>query len=131
MTVPTAQAEEVPDTILVVEDDHMIRVSIRGLLEDEGYTVLTVTNGRAALEVLHRTAHRPSLILLDLMLPVMDGRAFVAELQRMPHLANIPVVVMTGYDLERPIEGVSSVLKKPVRGQQLLDVLVRLREPIA
>ncbi len=131
MSVATPEEGRRRDTILVVEDDHMIRVSIRGLLEDEGYEVLTVTNGRAALEVLHRIGVKPSLILLDLMLPVMDGRAFVAELRRRPELASIPLVLMTGVELDHPVEGVSTVLKKPVRAQQLLEVVGSVRAKIA
>jgi CheY-like chemotaxis protein len=127
MSLPRPQAEGLRDTILVVEDDHMIRVSIRGLLEDEGYAVHSVTNGRAALEALRNTSPRPSLILLDLLLPLMDGRTFVAELRRMPELANIPIVVMTACEPADPIEGISGVLRKPLRAQQLLELVSRFR----
>jgi CheY-like chemotaxis protein len=79
--------------ILVVDDDPGIRESLVLLLEDEGYEVRAAPNGRAALELLARW--RPAVILLDLMMPVMDGWTFRAH--QLAHRAwgNIPVVVMS------------------------------------
>src|SRR3954462_5227726 len=85
-------------TILVVEDDHDVRVAVRNTLEDEGYRVLSVTDGRRALELLERGAEPPSVNLLDLMLPVMDGWELAARLRASARLCRIPVVVMTAFD---------------------------------
>src|SRR5205807_4176042 len=82
-------------TVLLVEDDHDIRVSLRALLEGEGYNVLTATSGRSALDALQSTTPTPRLIILDLRLPVMDGWDFVAHVRRVPELAPIPLVVMS------------------------------------
>src|SRR5690349_19870491 len=82
-------------TVLVVEDDHDVRVSIRGVLEEAGYTVLSVTEGNSALEVLELTTSPPALILLDLKLPVMDGWQVVEHVRRMPALTHIPIVIMS------------------------------------
>lgn len=110
-------------TVMVIEDDHDIRVSVRALLEDEGYKVLTVTNGLSALSMLERAAELPSLILLDLMLPVMDGWHFAARMRLNPRLANIPVVIMSAYEDPPPPEGVLGFLKKPVDDEALLRVV--------
>ena len=110
-------------TVMVIEDDHDIRVSVRALLEDEGYKVLTVTNGLSALSTLERAAELPSLILLDLMLPVMDGWHFAERMRLNPRLANIPVVIMSAYEDPPPPEGVLGFLKKPVDDEALLRVV--------
>ncbi|MBI3977725.1 MAG: response regulator, partial [Chloroflexi bacterium] len=82
---------------LVVEDDPSTREMLRRLLEREGWTVAEAANGRIGLD---RVAEqRPELILLDLMMPEMDGFEFVAELRREPDRRSIPVVVVTAKDL--------------------------------
>jgi two-component system chemotaxis response regulator CheY len=110
-------------SILVVEDDHDIRVSMRALLEDEGFEVLTVTNGLAALSVLERSAELPRLILLDLMLPVMDGWHFAARVRLNSRLANIPIVIISAYEDPPPPDGISGFLKKPMNTDALLQLV--------
>ncbi len=83
--------------ILVVDDDPSVRESVRRALEREGWRVAEAADGRAALELIEAAA--PSLILLDLLMPVMDGFQVVAELQQRPEWREIPVVVVTGRDL--------------------------------
>lgn len=83
--------------ILLVEDDPDMRDALAVLLEYQGYRVTTACNGREGLECLGRM-ERPCLILLDLMMPVMDGWSFRSELLRRPQLADIPVVVLSGVD---------------------------------
>jgi CheY-like chemotaxis protein len=80
--------------VLVVEDDHDIRDAITEFLTESGFTIRSAENGSMALEVL-RSGFRPDLILLDLMMPVMDGFAFRAEQLADPEIAAIPVVVMS------------------------------------
>lgn len=118
-------AFESRSTILVVEDDHDIRVSVRNLLEDEGYRVLSVTNGRIALDLLERADPAPSLIILDLMLPVMDGWQFAERLRARPRLADIPIVIMSAYDHPPPPKGTVGFVKKPVDTDLLLGVVDR------
>jgi CheY-like chemotaxis protein len=101
--------------VLIVEDDAPTRELLSRLLESEGWTVATAGNGRIALEALeHRV---PALILLDLMMPVMDGCQFATELRREPRWREIPVIVLTAKDLtsedRRMLNGdVQGVLQK-------------------
>ncbi len=112
--------------VMVVDDDDAILDVIRDILEDEGYRVATATNGREALDRLRGDDTRPSLILLDLMMPVMDGWAFRSEQARDPELESIPVVVLSADANVRSKADtlqVSGYLRKPVGMQELLDVL--------
>ena len=110
-------------TVMVVEDDHDIRVSVRALLEDEGFRVVTVTDGKSALDLLERTPQKPSLIILDLMLPVMDGWHFAARLRARPQLADIPIVIMSAYEDPPPPEGVVGFIRKPIDADALLKLV--------
>ena len=112
-------------TILLVEDDFDIREALSGILRDEGYVVRGASNGREALESLHRNAD-VQLILLDLMMPVMDGWAFRAEQRHEPALANIPVLVLSADGSAR--ERIASLdaigfLRKPVQLDALLGAV--------
>jgi DNA-binding response OmpR family regulator len=80
--------------VLVVEDDFLIREWLAEALSADGFEVRGAANGRQALAVLSRW--RPDLILLDLDMPSMDGRAFRAEQLSIPELAAIPVVLLSG-----------------------------------
>jgi CheY-like chemotaxis protein len=82
-------------SILIIDDDEDMRVSLAEILQDEGYQVAGVANGREALERL-REMEPPCLILLDLMMPVMSGWEFREQQRRDPQLAQIPVVILTG-----------------------------------
>src|SRR5438045_1700164 len=88
--------------VLVVDDDDDIRESIISLLEDEGIGVAGANNGEAALSYL-RASSPPTFILLDLMMPVMDGAEFRAEQVRDGRLAAIPVVVLSGHAHARSV----------------------------
>jgi CheY-like chemotaxis protein len=124
MTGLSALASEHRGTVLVVEDDHDIRVSVRMVLEDEGFKVLTVTNGRMALDLLDRiTTDEPCLILLDLMLPVMDGWHFAAHLREHPRFAEIPIVIMSAYETPPPPASAVGFVKKPVDTEALLRLV--------
>jgi CheY-like chemotaxis protein len=110
-------------SVLLVEDDHDIRVSIRSLLEDRGYDVLTVADGRSALDLLLRTTPSPALIILDLMLPVMDGWHFVEHVREHDDLATIPIVIMSAWRGRPPPAGAVGVLSKPVNVPALLRMV--------
>lgn len=81
--------------ILVIEDDNDIRRNMKVLLESEGYEVEVAANGKEGLQVLDGATALPALIILDLMMPVMDGFEFRHEQQRSSKYAKIPVVIMT------------------------------------
>jgi CheY-like chemotaxis protein len=82
---------------LIIEDDPSARDILRRMLEGDGWQVAEAVNGREALEFV--AARLPSLILLDLMMPEMDGFEFLEELRRHPEWKNIPVIVVTSKDL--------------------------------
>ncbi len=111
--------------VLVVEDDACIRDSVASVLDDFGHAVKTMVHGRAALDFL-RDAPPPAVILLDLMMPVMDGAEFLARKLRRPMLAAVPVYLMTAsapatFDLC----GIESVLRKPFAIDELLAIVQR------
>jgi CheY-like chemotaxis protein len=114
-------------SILVVDDDPDVRASLTEVLSDEGYRVTGVSNGREALEVL-RKATRPSLILLDMMMPDMDGWRFRVEQQKRPELASIPVVLLSGHGNVRDAAlalGAADYLRKPLSIENLLEIAER------
>ena len=124
MSVGTAAAAA---DVLVVEDDRDIRDSIVELLADEGLVAVGAEHGEAALRVL-RAGRVPRLILLDLMMPVMDGFAFREAQGREPAWAGIPVVVMSAdgqVDAKKARAGAVEYLKKPVDIHELLAVVKR------
>ena len=84
-------------TVLVIEDDELTRDQVRRALEGDACTVITAANGREALERLAQT--RPDVILLDLLMPEMDGFAFAEELHKHVAWRSIPTVVMTNKDI--------------------------------
>jgi signal transduction histidine kinase/CheY-like chemotaxis protein len=83
--------------ILVVEDDPNTRDLLRSILTKDGWSVQTADNGRVALGIVRKT--RPGLVLLDLMMPEMDGFAFLEEFRKLPWQGGVPVVVLTAKDL--------------------------------
>jgi CheY-like chemotaxis protein len=115
--------------VLVVEDDDAIRSLVAEVLQDDGYAVREATNGAEALEVLREA--RPDLIVLDLMMPVMDGWTFVSECQRMDWCGEVPILVTSAsHDLPRTAEqlremGVRTCLAKPFDVDGLLALVQR------
>ncbi len=115
------------ERILIVEDDPEIREDLGALLESEGYSVVQAANGHEALQTL-RSQPAPCLILLDLMMPVMNGWDFRAVQLADPVLQAIPTVVLTGApltpdDTERL--RVSALVTKPFGLKPLLQVIER------
>lgn len=111
--------------ILIVEDDHDIREVISEFLSDSGFEVKSAENGLRALELL-RAGYRPGLILLDLMMPVMDGFSFREEQIRDPEIARIPVVVMSAdgnISQKQSRIGAADFLKKPLDIYNLIQTL--------
>ena len=113
---------------MVVEDDYAIRETLRELLEEEGYRVTQAANGAEALARLRDTDGPPSLILLDLMMPVMDGWEFRDAIAGDPKLAEIPVIVISAdHSLDKKVStmGVQGWLAKPFELGQLLAAIGR------
>ena len=114
-------------SILIVEDDAAIRDALTLLLKDEGYAVAGAPNGLEALRHLKEKG-APDLIVLDLMMPVMDGWQFSKEQQQDPTLRGVPVVVLSAngnVEQKAHLLGAAGFLQKPVEVTELLDVIHR------
>jgi two-component system chemotaxis response regulator CheY len=109
--------------VLLAEDDEDLREAMVDTLSDAGYTVEAVGNGRDALEWLEDNAAAPKLILLDLMMPVMDGWQFLDERRKTPKVAAVPVVVLSANGSFTGESDTIAFMRKPVAVQQLLDVI--------
>ena len=110
--------------VLVVDDDELIRDTLATALSDEGYSVRVAGDGRAALQTLDEWL--PDLILLDLMMPVMDGHAFRDAQRRLNEAAHIPVIVLSaGHNLQARVAslGAAAVFAKPFDLATLLDAV--------
>ena len=107
-------------TVLVVDDDAAIRVSLGDVLTCEGYEVLYAENGLQAMNLL-RSAH-PHLMVLDLMMPVMSGWEVLEEIQSNAELASMPVIVISAMCAP----GVSACIQKPIDLGHLLSVVGEL-----
>ena len=130
LTVLHAHRRDRP--VLIVDDDAGLRQLLRRMLEPEGYAVVEAENGRVALECLRGMS--PSVVLLDLMMPEMDGFEFVAEFRRHEASRGIPIVVITARDLSREdrerLNGyVQKILQKGAHGRDAL--LAEVRELVA
>src|ERR1700733_11403096 len=113
-------------TLLVVEDDVDIREALDGLLSMEGFRVSGCANGREALDWL-RDSPKPDLILLDLMMPVMDGWQFRVSQKDDPELATIPVIALSAASTAKAAAiDAEAYLKKPVDYDTLIETIDRL-----
>ncbi len=114
------------NSVLIVDDDSAVRMALKELFETEGYTVVLAANGRAALNRL-REGFRPGVVLLDLMMPVMDGWDFRTQQQQDPALKDIPVFILTaaGFSSEtiRAQFGEIPFVSKPPPHELLLQLV--------
>ena len=108
--------------VLVVDDEPMVRETLGQFLADEGYVVDLAVDGQMALDRVH--AARPDAILLDLMMPGMNGRQFLQALRDEPAYAAVPVLIMTavhGLEVNLATLGASEVVEKPFNVEELLN----------
>ncbi|MGE5503174.1 MAG: response regulator [Actinomycetota bacterium] len=131
---------QTPVTILLVEDEVSDAYLVTQAFQENHIAVDLhhVVDGVEALEFLQRqgkygNAPRPDLILLDLNMPRMDGRRFLAEIKQDDHLATIPVVILTTSDVERDTvssyrTGAAGYIVKPIDMEQFIDVIKVLEE---
>jgi CheY-like chemotaxis protein len=115
-------------SILIVDDDIDIREILAETLGQSGFEVTTAGNGVEALAALRRMKTRPAAILLDLMMPIMDGYTFLEQRSSDPALASIPIAIVTaGHRIDRARLGDElPILRKPFDVPQLLCVLEML-----
>lgn len=110
-------------TILIVDDDPELRKLYRTVLRLEGFDVLTASDGVEALHIIE--GWTPSLVILDLEMPCLDGGSVLRELSSHAETRDTPVVVVTGADADRVADRGATVLHKPVTPEQLLPVIER------
>jgi CheY-like chemotaxis protein len=109
-------------SILVIEDDDDIRNAIVDLLETEGYITQSAINGKDALDKLTEIS-KPCLVLLDMMMPIMNGRQFLDVVMKDSRLAPIPVLIVSAIADKSNTQGSVGFLKKPIDIDIVLDVV--------
>jgi len=110
--------------VLLIDDDADVRDSIADLLRARGYLVATAEDGRAALDAIARD-ELPCVVLLDLVMPGMDGWKFLAVVRADPLLAAIPVVIASAHAATHAPSGAAGVLHKPFELPELFAVVER------
>jgi CheY-like chemotaxis protein len=115
-------------TILVVDDEPTLRAVVADVLQDEGYSVLEAAHGRAMLEILER--EHPALVLMDVMMPVLDGQAAYQELRARQDLPDIPVVMMSAAAHHAELDpAIAGFMRKPFDLIELVAVVTALIGP--
>jgi CheY-like chemotaxis protein len=108
--------------VLIVEDDRSIREMMKSVLEIEGFTIVAANNGREGIDAI-RGSHPPDVILLDMMMPVMNGWDFLDFVRANAMTAKIPVVVVSAYDeIARSVRP-DAFVPKPVQLKALLEAI--------
>jgi CheY-like chemotaxis protein len=124
MTAMRNVKTKIDKMILVVDDDPSVRRSTSRLLKTHGFSVMQAENGQMALEALKQMRSFPCLVVLDMAMPVMDGRGFLKLRAQDPLLRDIPVVVVSGSPQSgEPLEGISAYLCKPLNGDHLINLI--------
>jgi CheY-like chemotaxis protein len=120
-----SRPQESPRTILVIDDEPLVRDLARKILERRGHKVITSEDGKAGLEVFEAQQDRIDLVFLDLLMPVMGGEETLKRIRGLR--TDIPVVLMSGFEeaevVRRVGAGVSAFIHKPFTSESLLDVI--------
>ena len=114
-------------TVLVVDDEPLIAMALKAALEDENLRVITAANGKQGLERLAET--RLDVVLLDMMMPVMNGPAMLKAIAADPELRDIPVVVVSSLPeatIRMQAEAAVLILQKPYTAEQVLNAIARV-----
>jgi CheY-like chemotaxis protein len=112
-------------TVLVVDDEPVLRTIVREILHEEGYAVIEAADGSVMLEIMAR--ERPDLVLMDVMMPGVDGREAYRALRSREDLPDVPVVMMSaGVQPSRLDPSIAAFLRKPFDVAQLVELVVRL-----
>lgn len=104
-------------SILIVDDDENVRASLREVLEDAGHFVLEASNGREALDRLETCS--PSLVLLDMIMPIMGGSELLSVLRDDGRLPGLAVVIITVHPRDSDMDGAHVLMNKPVSARHL------------
>jgi CheY-like chemotaxis protein len=120
-------------TILLVDDEYALVENLTELLEEEGYRVVSASNGKDGLAMLDK--ERPDLVVTDLMMPISDGKELVRGVKALPAFRAVPIVMMSATTKEVALADgtgvleVSMFVKKPLRWEKLLEAIVGLIGP--
>ena len=115
--------------LLVVDDDEPTREALQEILEREGHRVVTASNGAEAIERMRQTP-RPDLVILDLMMPVMDGWDLAALLRAEPAFSDAPMIIVTAFG-EKALQSApvaAAYLSKPLRAERVIQEVARALE---
>lgn len=115
--------------LLLVDDEPGLREAVAAYLEDNGFEVTAVASGQAALD--HLQSHVPDLIITDIMMPQMDGYAFLEQVRQQPHLSHIPIIFLTARGMKRDRiqgydAGCDAYLSKPFDPDELVAIINNL-----
>jgi CheY-like chemotaxis protein len=116
-------------TVLVVDDEFGVAEVLQSILEDEGYRVATAINGKQALARLGELT--PDLIMLDYMMPIMDGTQTLAAIRQLPAFADVPIVMMSSLEeaaVRETATGYDRFLRKPFRAMAVVKLVAQLLE---
>jgi CheY-like chemotaxis protein len=113
--------------VMLIDDDEDVRTTMSELLTTRGYSTLEAENGKQAIEVLTKAARLPMLMILDMAMPVLDGRGFLRLRARDPILREIPVFVVSASEPSILLEGIEMFMRKPVEVTRLLQIIGRYR----
>ena len=112
-------------TILVVDDEPVLRTIVREILHEEGYAVVEAADGRGRVEIVAR--ERPDLVLMDVMMPGVDGREAYRQLRAHPEHRDVPVVMMSAAVQSDGLDpSIAGFVAKPFDLNQLVELVVRL-----
>ena len=112
-------------TILVVDDEPVLRAIVREILHEEGYTVIEAADGRVMLEIIAR--ERPDLVLMDVMMPGVDGREAYRQLRSRPEHRDVPVVMMSAAVQPHGLDpSIAGFMAKPFDISELVDLVASL-----
>jgi CheY-like chemotaxis protein len=115
--------------VLVVDDDADLNASMRTVLEAEGHEVVTATNGREALNLLKADEFQPAVMVLDLMMPMMNGWQLLDIIARDRKLQTIPIILTSAYFGDRFVGDPYTMLPKPFALDRLLDLVAHHCRP--
>jgi CheY-like chemotaxis protein len=117
-------------TVLVVDDEPVLRILMREILQDEGYAVIDAVDGRSMLELLLMQGVNPDLVLMDVMMPGVDGREAYQALRSRTDLPNLPVVIMSAAVQPCKLDpSITAFLRKPFELTELVDLVTQLIGP--
>ena len=112
-------------TVLVVDDEPVLRSIVREVLHEEGYAVIEAVDGRGVLEIM--TRERPDLVLMDVMMPGVDGREAYRQLRSHPEHRDVPVVMMSAAVQFNGLDpSIAGFIAKPFDLNRLMELVVRL-----